>query len=112
MQGCLPAIIKLMDGEGPGQRIIEFCMASALAMLVLDEEVMNKVKDRAEAPLMFEHCIESVKVSLDRLNPLTDSVADDPPLTVRIAEACAQAMWGAAYYCTLPGGGVPLPRLP
>lgn len=80
-------------------------MASALAMMVLDEEVMMRVKQRGEAPLMFEHCIEILKTSLDKLNPQSGTHLEDPPLTVRIAEACAQAMWGAAYYCTLPGGG-------
>jgi hypothetical protein len=84
---------------------VRFCMASALATLVLDEAVMLDVKDRGEAPMLFVHAITILKSALAKLSPSSHEPAEDPVLTVKMAEAMSQAMWGAAYYCTLPDGG-------
>ena len=37
--------------------MIQFCMASLLATLVLDDGVMDLVRERGEAPALFEACI-------------------------------------------------------
>eukprot|EP00892_Ulva_mutabilis_P009686 jgi/Ulvmu1/708/UM010_0080.1 len=103
--GQMKTMITLLEADGPGAVRVRFCMASALATLVLDEDVMLAVKDRGEAPMLFVHSIEILKSALVRLDPAAATPPDDPDLTVRMAEAMAQAMWGAAYYCTLPDGG-------
>lgn len=105
MQGQLKTLTTLLEAEGPGAVHVQFCMASALATLVLDEEVMHAVRARGEAPMLFVHAIEILKGALARLDAAAPQPPDDPDLTVRMAEAMAQAMWGAAYYCTLPDGG-------
>ena len=110
MQGCLKQIIDLMISDGPARETVAFCMASTLATLVLDDDVMLQIKQRGEAPIMFEHCIEILKQALHKLNNSPDpgmdaKLAEEIDMTVKMAEACAQAMWGAAYYCTLPDGG-------
>ena len=98
-------MIALLESDGPGDTGVRFCMASALATLVLDEDVMVLLKDRGEAPMLFVHSIEILKSALGKLALDAKQPPDDPELTVKMAEAMAQAMWGAAYYCTLPGGG-------
>lgn len=98
-------MIALLESDGPGDTGVRFCMASALATLVLDEDVMILLKDRGEAPTLFVHSIEILKSALGKLALDAKEPPDDPELTVKMAEAMAQAMWGAAYYCTLPGGG-------
>lgn len=98
-------MIALLESEGPGDTVVRFCMASALATLVLDEDVMHLLKDRGEAPMLFVHSIEILKSALTKLAVDAKQPPDDPERTVKMAEAMAQAMWGAAYYCTLPGGG-------
>lgn len=98
-------MIQLLESDGPGDTGVRFCMASALATLVLDEDVMRLLKLRGEAPMLFVHSIEILKSALAKLALDAKQPPDDPDLTVKMAEAMAQAMWGAAYYCTLPGGG-------
>jgi hypothetical protein len=105
VQGQLKVVIGLLKTEGPGSSVVCLCMASALSMLIVDEEIMEMVKTRGEAPMMFNHSIAIVKAALQCLEPNAASPPDDAALTVSMAEAMAQAMWGAAYYCTLPGGG-------
>lgn len=43
--------------QGPGETMIQFCMASLLATLVLDDDAMALIKERNEAPIMFEACL-------------------------------------------------------
>lgn len=43
--------------QGPGSGMIQFCAASLLATLVLDDDVMDLIREREEAPLMFQACI-------------------------------------------------------
>jgi hypothetical protein len=105
MQGQLGPMLTLLQSEGPGDTTVHFCMASALATLVLDEEVMQLMKDRGEAPMLFVHSIEILKTALARLAPDAPEPPANASVTVKMAEAMSQAMWGAAYYCTLPGGG-------
>ena len=40
LQGQLKTMIALLESDGPGDTGVRFCMASALATLVLDEDVM------------------------------------------------------------------------
>ena len=105
LQGQLKAVIALLDTAGTGAGEVRFCMASALAVLILDEDIMEAVRARGEAPAMFVHSIAIVRSALAALAPDAPAPPDDPAGTVAMAEATAQAMWGAAYYCTLPGGG-------
>jgi hypothetical protein len=105
VQGQLKTVISLLETEGPGCSVVRLSMASVLSMLILDEEIMEVIKARGEAPMMFNHCIAIVKAALQSLAPNAAMPPEDASLTVSMAEATAQAMWGAAYYCTLPGGG-------
>ena len=60
-------MIALLESDGPGDTGVRFCMASALATLVLDEDVMILLKDRGEAPTLFVHSIEILKSALGKL---------------------------------------------
>jgi hypothetical protein len=104
-QGQLTKLLELLEAEGPGADRVRFCMASALATIILDENVMSTVKERGEASIMFVHSIRTLKSALRSLAANSKTLPLDAELTVRMAEATSQAMWGAAYYCTLPGGG-------
>jgi hypothetical protein len=55
--------------------------------------------------MLFVHSIEILKSILAKLAVNAKQPPENPETTVTMAEAMAQAMWGAAYYCTLPGGG-------
>lgn len=55
--------------QGPGETMTQFCMASLLATLVLDDDAMALIKERNEAPIMFEACLvllSSVMAQLKR----------------------------------------------
>ncbi|KAG1678758.1 hypothetical protein FOA52_012798 [Chlamydomonas sp. UWO 241] len=109
--GSLKHVIALLNPDGPGAVMIQFCMASLLATLVLDDELMEMVRDRGDAPLFFEACILLLNVTLRNLHDELDRQDgdyyqdDEEPavydlaLGIRLAEAAAQAMWGAAYMC-------------
>lgn len=47
--------------------MIQFCAASLLATMVLDDDVMELIRDRGEAPLMFEACIVLLNSTLSKL---------------------------------------------
>lgn len=64
--GQLKTVLALMrDSGGPGFLKLCFCMAAALATLVLDEEVMAMVRQRGEAPLMFSACMQLLLQTLE-----------------------------------------------
>ena len=48
--------------------MIQFCMASLLATLVLDDDAMELIRERSEAPLLFEACIVLLTSTLDKLH--------------------------------------------
>eukprot|EP00873_Tetraselmis_striata_P034657 jgi/Tetstr1/454921/TSEL_041784.t1 len=103
--GQLKTVLALMrDSGGPGFLKLCFCMAAALATLVLDEEVMAMVRQRGEAPLMFSACMQLL---LQTLEVLEDGGTEEmsTPHGVKLAEAAGQAMWGSAYECVQPEGG-------
>ena len=41
-------MLSLLNPTGPGESMIQFCMASLLATLVLDDEAMELIKQRQE----------------------------------------------------------------
>ncbi len=47
--------------------MIQFCAASLLATLVLDDDAMELIRDRGEAPLMFEACIVLLQSTMGKL---------------------------------------------
>ena len=61
--------MALMDkGEGrKGDTAVCFCMAAALAGLILDEEAMQIVVERKEAAPLFENCVALLAHTLDSL---------------------------------------------
>jgi hypothetical protein len=53
--------------QGPGENLLQFCAASLLATLVLDDDAMEVIKERGEAPTMFEACIVLLQSTLHKL---------------------------------------------
>ena len=103
---------------------MQYCMACVLATLVLDHNAMQLICDRGDAPLLFDSCISLLSHTLDKIRAYAHggkSARDkrgkgqqaqkrDQPsehanfdLThaVNLSLACAQALWGSAYNCTL-----------
>ena len=77
-QGQLKPILNLMcNTEGPGQMQLCFSMAAALATLVLDVEVMTLVRERGEAPPMFDACL---KLLANTLNVSATHLQESEPL--------------------------------
>ncbi|GIL66635.1 hypothetical protein Vafri_20126 [Volvox africanus] len=112
--GALRSVISLLNPKGPGESMIQFCAASLLATMVLDDDAMELIRDRGEAPLMFEACIVLLHSTLGKLKrevarfygQLTPEEMEATPtfdveLGVRLAEAASQAMWGSAHYCVM-----------
>ena len=57
------------DSEGQqGDTTVCFCMAAALAGLILDEEAMEAVVQRQEAASLFENCLSLLARTLDSLD--------------------------------------------
>lgn len=90
--------------------MVQFCMASVLATLVLDDYAMDLVNERNECHLIFECCLSLLDLTLDSLKPTdvpqiqeadAEEIAADKALSVKLAEGCSQALWGSAYYCAL-----------
>jgi hypothetical protein len=48
--------------------MIQFCMASLLATMVLDDDAMDLIRERDEAPILFEACIVLLTSTLDKLH--------------------------------------------
>ena len=72
--GSLPAIMTLMQKTpesepGGGDTAVCFCMAAALAGLILDEEAMEVVVQRQEAAPLFENCLSLLARTLESLEP-------------------------------------------
>lgn len=72
--GSLPAVMALMEkspeGEGEGgDTAVCYCMAAALASLILDEEAMEAVVLRQEAAPLFENCLSLLARTLQSLEP-------------------------------------------
>lgn len=74
--GSLPAVMALMEkspegaGEGEGgDTAVCYCMAAALASLILDEEAMEAVVQRQEAAPLFENCLSLLARTLESLEP-------------------------------------------
>lgn len=91
--------------------MIQFCMASILATFVLDDEAMALVNKRKECHIIFQACIVLLESTLNVLKPEMEvshrseeqkkEFMAKQDLNVRLAEGCAQALWGAAYFCVL-----------
>ncbi|WIA12059.1 hypothetical protein OEZ85_012136 [Tetradesmus obliquus] len=71
MTGGVPKLLALLDSKGPGHARVQFCVASVLAILVLDDAAMEVIKQRGEGHLVFEatlrllsHVLTAVKFSL------------------------------------------------
>jgi len=72
--GSLPAIMTLMQKtpeseSGGGDTAVCFCMAAALAGLILDVEAMEVVVQRQEAAPLFENCLSLLARTLESLEP-------------------------------------------
>lgn len=52
--------------------MIQFCMASLLATMVLDDDAMELIRERGEAPILFEACIVLLTSTLDKLHAELD----------------------------------------
>lgn len=72
--GSLPAIVALMDKnpdstDSQGDSAVCFCMAAALAGLILDEDAMQVVVQRQEAAPLFQNCLSLLARTLKSLEP-------------------------------------------
>lgn len=72
--GSLPAIMALMDKnpdstDEQGDSAVCFCMAAALAGLILDEDAMQAVVQRQEAAPLFQNCLSLLARTLKSLEP-------------------------------------------
>ncbi len=113
--------------QGPeASLVVQFCMSSLLAVLVLDDDAMEMVRERGEAPLMFRSCLQLTMRAMGAIKQhyaapppsarglMSESgvyvapsgaageggvPAWEPASAVQMAEAAAQAMWGATHYC-------------
>eukprot|EP00891_Asterochloris_glomerata_P005689 jgi/Astpho2/5689/fgenesh1_pg.00079_%23_100_t len=123
LSGTMPTLLGLIKQEGPGQDLVCFCVAACLASLVLDEAAMEAVVQRKDSPVMFENALALLEKTIDSLD--TNAVeagwtaalqlgADrctrgtvlglDMSTAIKLAQAAAQAMWGACYYSIhIPG---------
>lgn len=68
--GCLIRLLACVL-QGPGHARVQFCVASVLAILVLDDAAMEVIKQRGEGHLVFEatlrllsHVLTAVKFSV------------------------------------------------
>ncbi|KAL0031473.1 hypothetical protein WJX77_002181 [Trebouxia sp. C0004] len=108
--GSLPAIMALMQKtpeseSGGGDTAVRFCMAAALAGLILDEEAMEVVVQRQEAAPLFENCLSLLARTLESLEPQAQEMTDRDT-AVKLAEAAGQAVWGSAYHTIATPGGI------
>ncbi len=66
--GAMKQVLIHINPEGPGKYMLQFCMASLLATMVLDDVAMEMVRDRGDAPVLFEACIVLLSSTLDKLH--------------------------------------------
>ena len=69
--------MALMDkdpesADSQGDSTVCFCMAAALAGLILDEEAMQAVVQRQEAAPLFQNCLSLLARTLKSLEPQAD----------------------------------------
>ena len=65
-------MVLMAKSEGAieqGDTAVCFCMAAALAGLILDEEAMEAVVQRQEAAPMFDNCLLLLARTLESLEP-------------------------------------------
>ena len=67
--GLMDKTPETSEGDGQGDTAVCFCMAAALAGLILDEEAMQVVVQRQEAAPLFENCLSLLARTLDSLEP-------------------------------------------
>lgn len=61
---CKCHVLLLCVGQGPGHSRVQFCMASLLATLVLDDEAMEIIRQRGEGHLIFEATLQLVRATM------------------------------------------------
>lgn len=102
-------ILSLMDmpATQPGAAHVKLCMITVLAIMVLDDPCMEYIRTSRKAHPVFSACLRVLQEVLDMLTPGTAvyRMIPEPRVCLAMAEGLAQAVWGAAYDCCLPGGG-------
>lgn len=53
--------------QGPGAGQVRFCIAALLATLILDEPAMELIRERKEAPVLFEASLQMLTESMERI---------------------------------------------
>eukprot|EP00803_Ostreobium_quekettii_P006067 evm.model.scf_440.6 EVM.evm.TU.scf_440.6 scf_440:39552-53991(-) len=111
--GRILSILSFLKNAGPPtetSEMMQFCMASILATIILDDEVMALVTQRKECHVVFEACLVLLDSTLNEMKREEEAppgghaegeLTSKQHLRVRLAEGCAQALWGAAYYSIL-----------
>lgn len=105
----LHIILELLREGLPSKKLLEFFMGMVLSTLVLDDAAMEALQQRNECYTLFQCCLAHLKGILAELGgsdlsppgEVSESVERDGKLPVRLAEGCAQALWGSSYYCAL-----------
>lgn len=68
--------------DSQGDTAVCFCMAAALAGLILDEEAMEVVVQRQEAAPLFENCLSLLARTLHSLEPSAEVGHSHPHVVV------------------------------
>eukprot|EP00210_Caulerpa_lentillifera_P000601 g582.t1 len=99
--GGLKIILELLHEQSTETKLLQFYMAMCLSSLVLDDKAMESMQQRNECYTLFRCCLTLLKRILGELREADVISSKDGQFPVRIAEGCAQALWGSSYYCAL-----------
>jgi hypothetical protein len=63
----LTRILCCPPSQGPGASQVRFCVAALLATLILDEPAMELIRERKEAPVLFEASLQMLTETMERI---------------------------------------------
>ncbi|CAG9462609.1 unnamed protein product [Pedinophyceae sp. YPF-701] len=108
-QGVLERVLALIevDAAGPGAAHVKLCFVTVLAIMVLDDVVMEYIRVHGLAHRLFSACLTTLDQMVKIMTPGDEiyRLMPDPRAVLAMAEGLSQAMWGASYECCLPKGG-------
>jgi hypothetical protein len=108
--GVLETILRLveMDNREPGATHVKLCIITALAILIMDDAVMEYIREKGMARRLLEACLTALENTVEILipgHPLHPRTDVERKCYLSITEGVAMSTWGAAYEACLPGGG-------
>lgn len=69
LNDCVQRILDLTHTDGPGSNHVNLCMMTIIAILVLDEDAMELLRIRKQAPIVFEACVKQLGICIEMLDP-------------------------------------------